>query len=580
MKIAKGSIFRIITTCVVFLICLINFFWISKYRLDGYLNIDEAGYIAQAVSFARALVGGGVLEWIKAISLPSAFAPLLPIFTSIFLSLFGIDVNNALIVNAVIYGILLIVVYCFARVFSSYTLSLISVCAVASLPVLLEYSRNYSFVLATTLFYTLTLFAYVKSDGFRNRYWSLLIGLSLALMTLSRTMALSFLPIFAFVFFVTLCFEKKLNDKKVMMNVLLSCLAFMICASSWYITHFDEVWKYLFSYAYGKHSEEYSKLVNNDIFNILKLRLTDILEHLGLVNTIIFIPIFLFQYIISIFQIESLKKFTLLTTQSRASQVSTICLLSFAILATTKNHGTAFDSPILPVVILYSVSFFEKFKRAKYVLLVVVLINLTMIFATKEKPELCQMSAIRMGALGLPGLEAYRCVDINLAYIIEALKDDSGRLPFHEFRSEIIINQSKLWPNSNTKVTDHIAKLTQNKGTVVFASRNMLLNVNTVSLEEIVKYGMISPKTQIDPILIDDQKSLDEWLLSDSIQNSCVMATFKTNDGEFKPYIKSTVLYKSLHATGYKLVDSIETPVNRNTLDLWQSNRSNCQLIN
>ena len=91
------------------------------------------------------------------------------------------------------------VIYRFAECISGRAIGLLALLLVAALNEVQTYTTSFMFAIPTTLFFVSTIYCYSHSKNFTNQWWSSLLGLSLALMVLSRTMAIAFLPAFVLV---------------------------------------------------------------------------------------------------------------------------------------------------------------------------------------------------------------------------------------------------------------------------------------------------------------------------------------------------------------------------------------------
>jgi 4-amino-4-deoxy-L-arabinose transferase-like glycosyltransferase len=260
---------------VTLLFLLLNLQWMERYRYGGVLDIDEAGYLGYSTAYAKAWVGGGLKAWLNAVNAPGAHAPLLPALTSFLLAASGFSLNVGMLTNTFVACALILVVHALCRMLGGGAfLPFAAGVFLATLPAVVDYSRNYQFAMLAALTYAGTMLAIIKSDGFTKRAWSVWAGVFLACLILSRTMTVAFLPCFGLAALFAIWSRGGLRDKAVWRNVGWAALAFFLVALTWYARHYKSVFEYLFSFGYGANAAEYGKNVEDGYLQFFLARIS------------------------------------------------------------------------------------------------------------------------------------------------------------------------------------------------------------------------------------------------------------------------------------------------------------------
>ncbi len=117
----------------------------------------------------------------------STYRPPLFLLTSFpFYLILGRSPDAAVMTNALYLIILILSVYGIGKTMHGRSAGLLGAFAVSFFPILFGMSRNYWVDFALTAMVALSLYFLVQSDGFRNRRWSLLFGLSAGLGMLTK----------------------------------------------------------------------------------------------------------------------------------------------------------------------------------------------------------------------------------------------------------------------------------------------------------------------------------------------------------------------------------------------------------
>lgn len=551
-----------------------NIAWVATYRYDWVLDIDEAGYLLQAMIDTHALRSGGPGRWLAAI-FGTSFAPLNPALTSLLMLPFGASENVGLLTNSLLFVALLFIVFFLTRDLAGNLAALAAAVLVATLPAVLEFSRTYHFSPPATLFFTAAVLSYSRSRAFEHRAWSLLFGMCVGLMTLSRTMTIAFLPAFAIASLGHAIFTTGL-DRLRRRNIALAIGAFVVTAGPWYIANFHNVFEYLFSFGYGAKAAEYG--ADDGIFTLANLnsRIAALLYAMRPIHfAIIAIPSAL------VFAIGLIGGFRRRhdgagTFAFYASALAFGCL---AIIATSRNRGIGFENPALPTLAIVSVVFLIGKLRHLALRLGVVLALIAcsaVVGLTQAHPRYCEHlpSTVTLPLVGTQRL--FDCRGYIHKYIVESgLVGADGWTNAADWATNI--RNLAQWRDTNIAVAESLSRLNHNNAFVVYASRHRLLNVNTVRLKQFQKSPVLYPVIQIEPtILPATVDSYRDWLTSEERPTACFVLLLNTNSGEFNPTPDIAHMTTALEALGFAIADQIPTPTAGQHLNIWKRAGSKC----
>jgi 4-amino-4-deoxy-L-arabinose transferase-like glycosyltransferase len=239
---------------------------------------------------------------------------------------------------------------------------------VASCPVILNYSRSYSFALPATFAVTVALVALVKSNRFERISWAMLFGVSVGLMPLARTMTIAFIPGVMMAAFVYTVAEPVYRVRRLLV-LGVSLLFAMLTAATWLGPNGSLVFRYLFSFGYGARALEFgteqSKFGPDAWLSMLR----------AFCNHDIYLPhlvVILVGGVATYFAAcsEALKTRNVAFVESvlRSRMLPILIVVAEALLALTSslNLGSAFFAPIGPALLVMTVWAFLRISSHRY----------------------------------------------------------------------------------------------------------------------------------------------------------------------------------------------------------------------
>ncbi|MBN3753912.1 hypothetical protein G3N95_13255 [Paraburkholderia sp. Tr-20389] len=540
-----------------------NILWIEYNRFGLALTIDEAGYMSQAIAYARALKYGGVTGWLAALSYPTKFAPLSPIVSSALMARWGIDENIAFYTHILFYAGIVLIVFWWVREQSTRLAAICAALLVATLPDIVFYTRTYQYGLPTAFFFLLSHFAYYKSRRFSSWFWSFCLGAALGLMLLSRTMSIAFLPAFGLIWLVDSWKLLKQNMARLVMSI----VVFALVAVPWYALNFHEIFGYLFSFGYGANSKEYGGTIPYLSLTYVSRRIQFFMDSIYNVH---FVLVFVFFAICVVQQARALirKDKSANPTLWVPAFVSVLCI---AILLSSKNIGSGFDAPLYPVMAICAVCTVPNLttsRAVRGVIYAVMLLGALMVGYLQSTTSACG-NAPRLLVRPLMGSTQKKVCDGFIGEYIRGVGENGEDKTNWD---DIPYPVQKQWRDVSSQLADRMHDVNKSGGGIIYGTRNRLVNVNTVMLEFIKKFGYILPAAQIDPLLLDPTyKAYREWLDQTATPNTCAVVMMSSVSGDFFPRPDLGLLKQVVADRGFELTARIPTPESDMYAELWTS---------
>jgi hypothetical protein len=235
---------------------IVNAVWIWVNRHGGGVTIDEAGYLSYSFADYHAWQAGGLTDVIGTAIHEQVQPPLVPLLTAAVYAVIGrASVMAAFGVELLAYGSILLVTYSIAKGLAGKAAGLVAAIAIASAPIMLDYSHLYMYAVPAAAFASLTVWAALRSQQMTRLGWSVVWGIALGAMLVSRTVTIAFAP--AFVLLALL--EVAVSTERLRSAIGLACgtVAAAIVAGPWWIVSGSGAWAYLTSFGYGAQSAGY-----------------------------------------------------------------------------------------------------------------------------------------------------------------------------------------------------------------------------------------------------------------------------------------------------------------------------------
>ncbi len=280
-------------------------------------------------------------------------APFVPLSAVPFNVLFGAGVDASLLVEPVFFALLVAATYAIARRLAPPWWALLAAFVLATAPVLSDYTRIFHFSVPAAAFLVSALWALLKSEGLTRRRWAVACGLLLGLMVLSRSMTIGYLPGFAAAAALPILLGGEWRPR--LLNFVLLCVSGTVLAALWYLPNAESVGSYLLNFGYGAESEAYGSEHS-------PLSIAYWTREVGAVFDELYFPLGMALALCAVAALASAlvrrkrgqptlaeAKAWLLTD---AALAAVIVLEGYVALTSSKNQGTAFALPWLPVLVV------------------------------------------------------------------------------------------------------------------------------------------------------------------------------------------------------------------------------------
>lgn len=255
-----------------------NIVWL---KIDTFpLWFDYGGYFKRSVEMYYALQTG-CLDFVRAVLgigeyRLNSYQPhrlMFPLSSIPFYCLFGVSEDTAVMSCVLFLAIALFSTYAIAsRIFDGRT-GLLAAFILSVSPGFFAFSRRYSPEFAATAMVALTAYFLLKSDNFRNRFYSILVGFSFAFGMLVKEMVFVFIfPIVIYTFYnrdlPKVSETKSMNsasnfsqrNKSVLINLAISLSVAVIFIFPVYWLHRNRVFYQIFDIAYSSQVRESYKM--------------------------------------------------------------------------------------------------------------------------------------------------------------------------------------------------------------------------------------------------------------------------------------------------------------------------------
>ena len=326
--------------------------WLARFRFGYVTEWDESGYIAIALRNTHSLTSSGPFSLASTVLDQGIQAPLVPL-TAVIPNLFGAGVDASLLVEPVFFAVLVLTTYAIARRLTTYSWALIAALVAATAPVVADYTRIFHFAVPAAAMMSAALWALMKSEGLKNRRWSLACGLLLGLMVLTRSMTLAYLPGFAIAAALPILLEGEQRQRLV--NAAILAAGGALLAAIWYFPNRWSVGSYLLNFGYGAESAEYGAHHSPISIAFWTREAGTVLDELYLplfaalaLSAVLALGSALFDKGRTKWSSDGIKAW--LTSDTALALV--IVVEGYVALTSSKNEGTAFGLPWLPILIV------------------------------------------------------------------------------------------------------------------------------------------------------------------------------------------------------------------------------------
>jgi 4-amino-4-deoxy-L-arabinose transferase-like glycosyltransferase len=403
----------------------LHVYWLHRFRFGFVTEWDESGYISIALRNTDALRDGGPFSLVSAVIEQGIQAPLVPLSAVPFNVVFGDGVDASLLVEPAFFALLVVATYGVAHRLVDPWWAVLAALAVATAPMVSDYTRIFHFSVPAAAMFTSALWALLKSDGLSRRGWSIGCGLLLGLMVLSRSMTIAFLPGFAVAAVLPLALSP-MDRRRRVIDFALLCVCGGALAALWYGPNLYSVGDYLLNFGYGAESSAYGA-AHSPLSIGYWTR-----EAGGLVDEI-YLPL---GSALAACLVAAAVSFVLRADRKRPSSgelkawlagstalTLVVVIEGYVALTSSRNQGTAFALPWLPALVVIVVAAVASIRQRPLRLLLAGALGMVALFDVTMKsglvPEVASPATADLPVLGQTTIADGRG-------IVEAEVEDSG----------------------------------------------------------------------------------------------------------------------------------------------------------
>ena len=341
---------------IVIVTVVIHVVWLARFRHGYVTEWDESGYLQFSLSDFDALHDRGPWEFVKLVGHRGTFGPLLPAVTALAYPIVGRGVFGSLLVLPVFFAGLVFAAFGLARQLVSDSWAVVAALSVAAIPAVTDYTRLFHFALPATACMTAALWALLRSEGLRRVGWVAAAGLFVALTLLSRTVTIAYIPGFALAAGALLLAETP--DLRLRVRSLaIGASMVALVAGPWYLRNARSVYDSLVGTGYGEGATVFGRHYPVASWGYWTKELRLDLSYLGL-------PLagaLLLCFGGALWYVLARHRHLVRPNRPRSVRAVSLLALVFVVLegylalTSSRNEGTAFPLPLLPVVVVLAV---------------------------------------------------------------------------------------------------------------------------------------------------------------------------------------------------------------------------------
>ena len=541
----------------------INVWWVATYRHGYPMDVDENGYTMIGVIDWLGFESGGISGWWEAFQNQTPNAPLLPALTSIVLIFkpgvlegFGVLIGFAALLTLATYGI--------GERLAGPRLGALAALAVGTSQGVFVFTREYIFALPTAAFLACSVYALIRSEGMRRRRWAIACGVAVALMLLSRTMAVAFVPGVAVAALLGIAVNYRDELGQRLLNSGLAVLATVLVASVWYWQNFGPVYDYLTEFGYGQQAQNYGAEASFISWARFKSVAEKIIQGDLLVPMSYLVVIGLVALAVaavqSLRQAEDRRAEALRILGSGPMALSIVAAAGFGALMSSQNGGNGFTFPVAVLLPTLAVVALRRYRKAivpaTVAVVAVAAINLlanSNISDSISKPRLVEVPAFGelrwiSGEPNAVGNVRQQAEGPPTRFIAE----DEGYVAVDVEMAKTLLEE--IAPEGVPRLT-------------AFASRNRVVSTNSIGLAGTVNFREGIPFTQIlaEP---DTVAHYEEQITGPDLGRPTAVVTTSTEAGDFEPLVTQAKVEIALRNLGFRLVRKVAMPDGRR-LRIW-----------
>lgn len=541
----------------------INVWWVAVYRHGYPMDVDENGYTMIGIVDFFGFESGGIHGWWEAVQNQTPNAPLLPALTSIVLIVspgvlqgFGVLIAFAALLTLATYGI--------GERLARPRLGALAALAVATSQGVFVFTREYIFALPTAAFLACSVYALIRSEGMRRRWWAVACGAAIGLMLLSRTMAVAFVPGVAVAALLTIAVSYRDQIWQRLLNFGLAVVAAVLVSLTWYWNNLDPVMDYLTEFGYGSQAKNFGESSSTISWDRFKSVAEKIIQGDLLVPMSLLVVIGLIALAVAAVQrlraAEDRRAEALRLLGSDAMALFVVAGAGFGALMSSQNGGNGFTFPVAVLLPTLAVAALARYRRAivPATVAVVAIAAVNLLANSNLWDSVSEPRLVEVPAFGeLPWISGEPHAVGNVRQQAEGPRtrftsEDAGYVAVDTELARTLLDE--IAPEGAPRL-------------VAFASRNRVVSTNSVGLAGLVNYRRGIPFTQLlaEP---DSVAHYEEQITGPELGEPTAVVTTSTEEGDFEPLVTQAKVETALRNLHFHLVRQVEMPDGRR-LRVW-----------
>jgi hypothetical protein len=541
----------------------INVWWVATYRHGYPMDVDENGYTMIGIVDFLNFESGGIGGWWEAVQNQTPNAPLLPALTSVVLIVkpgvlegFGVLIGFGALLTMATYGI--------GERLAGPRLGALAALAVATSQGVFVFTREYIFALPTAAFLACSVYALIRSEGMRRRWWAIACGVAIALMLLSRTMAVAFVPgvVVAALLGIAVNYRDEIWQR--ILNFGLAVLAAVLVAATWYWNNFGPVYDYLTEFGYGSQAQNYGEEASFLSWERFKSVAEKIIQGDLLVPMSYLVVIGVLA--LAVAAVQSLRKAedrraeALRILGSGPMALSIVAAAGFGALMSSQNGGNGFTFPVAVLLPTLAVVALRRYRVAivPVTVLVVAVAAVNLLANSNISDSISEPRLVKVPAFGeLPWISGEPHAVGNVRQQAPGprtrfVAEDEGYVAVDIEMAKTLLEE--IAPEGVPRL-------------VAFASRNRVVSTNSIGLAGAVNFREGIPFTQLlaEP---DTVAHYEEQITGPELGEPTAVVTTSTEAGDFEPLVTQAKVETALKNLDFHLVRQVPMPDGRR-LRIW-----------
>jgi hypothetical protein len=395
---------------------------------------------------------------------------------------------------------------------------------------------------------SLAVLALLRSDGFRRVGWSLVFGVAIGLLPLTRTVTIAFLPALG-VAALLLALLSKEPRSSLLRLILVGFIALTVMAT-WLVPDGRYVANYLLEFGYGSRSVVY----NPGIGPTLADQFVYMLQYLAAYT---YLPSFLFMLLGLALDIAVLAV-SLATVRGRVEDATwhqrlailIIALGGLGALMTSQNKGAAFATPLIPLLLVLATCGFMHSRRYRLGSAIAYLAAAaaavwpaaTMVDLAARVAWPHMMTVPVLGTMTVSnGIGPIQGYETSAGYT-----SATPTMP-------VSAGDGKRWLEALWLTALTAADSGGDHALTAFGARGYLFNTNEVNFVWMFGGHRFLPMVQATPeILGDNADAYQAFLTSGEGATACLLITATGTLGEIRPSITPAYMVEAAQRTGFE----------------------------